>query len=142
MAMEVIRDRAWDRALLAPGKIDRVFFEAASRGELLYQHCPTCDHRQFYPRQLCTACGGETAWASASGRGVVHTYTIVRQNGMPPFQDELPYAVAMIDLAEGVRMMGTVTGCAVESVRIGMAVEAYAVECEEGLAVPFWRPAP
>jgi len=49
--------------------------------------------------------------------------------------------VAMVELEEGVRMMGNVTGCAPEDVRIGMDVEAYAVECEEGLAVPFWRPA-
>jgi hypothetical protein len=29
----------------------------------------------------------------------------------------------------------------VESVRIGMTVEAYAIACGDGLAVPFWRPA-
>jgi len=40
-----------------------------------------------------------------------------------------------------VRMLGNVTGCPVESVRVGMRVEAYAVECGEGLAVPFWRSA-
>ena len=139
--MEVVRGRVWDRPQLGPGALDRAFFEAAARGELLYQRCPTCAHRQFYPRQLCTACGADTTWATASGRGVVHTFTIVRQNGQAPFKNELPYAVAMVELEEGVRMMGSVTGCAVESVRIGMRVEAYAVECEEGLAVPFWRPA-
>ena len=141
MAMEVVRGLGWDRPQLGPGALDRGFFEAAARGELLYQRCPACGHRQFYPRQLCTACGGDTAWATATGRGVVHTFTIVRQNGQAPFKSELPYAVAMVELDEGVRMMGSVTGCAVESVRIGMRVEAYAVECEEGLAVPFWRPA-
>ena len=142
MAMEVVRGGRWDRPQLAPGALDRVFFEAAARGELLYQCCPACGHRQFYPRALCTACGGDSAWATASGRGVVHTFTIVRQNGQPPFQAELPYAVAMIELDEGVRMMGTLTGCPLEAVRIGMPVEAYAVECEAGMAVPFWRPAP
>jgi uncharacterized OB-fold protein len=64
----------------------------------------------------------------------------VRQNGQPPFKAEVPYAVAMVELEEGVRMMGTVIGCPVESVQIGMPVEAYAVECEDGLAVPYWRP--
>ena len=141
MAMEVVRGRSWDRPQLAPGALDRAFFEAAGRGELLYQRCPACGHRQFYPRALCTACGGDTAWATASGRGVVHTFTIIRQNGQPPFKNELPYAVAMVELEEGVRMMGNVTGCPTENVRIGMPVEAYAVECAEGLAVPFWRPA-
>ena len=141
MAMEVVRGRTWERPGLAPGGLDRAFFEAAARGELLYQRCPACDHRQFYPRLLCTACGGDVGWARASGRCVVHTFTIVRQHGQAPFKGELPYAVAIVDLEEGVRMLGTVTGCPVERVRIGMPVEAYAVECGDGMAVPFWRPA-
>ena len=87
------------------------------------------------------ACGGGVDWATASGRGVVHTFTVVRQTGEAPFRDQLPYVVAVIELDEGVRMMGNVTGCPVEGVRIGLPVEAYAVECGDGLAVPFWRPA-
>ena len=139
--MEVVRGGTWNRVGIAPSADDRRFFEAAAQGMLLIQRCPACGHRQFYPRLLCTVCGGDAAWETASGRGVVHTFTVVRQNAMPPFRDELPYAVAMVELEEGVRMMGNVTGCPVEQVRIGLAVEAYAVECEPGLAVPFWRPA-
>ena len=140
--MEVVRGQEWKRALPDPDASERPFFEAAARGELRYQRCPACSHAQFYPRAVCTACGADPAWATASGRGTIHTFTVVRQNFMPPFKDELPYVVAMVELAEGVRMMGNVTGCAPEDVHVGMAVEAYAVECEEGLAVPFWRPAP
>jgi uncharacterized OB-fold protein len=139
--VEVVRGQKWDRPQLGPSGLDRHFFEAAAQGSLLVQRCSACGHRQFYPRQLCTACAGEVVWETASGRGLVHTFTIVRQNGMPPFKDLLPYAVAMIELDEGVRMMGNVTGCPVEQVKIGLRVEAYAVECEPGLAVPFWRPA-
>ena len=65
----------------------------------------------------------------------------MRQNGAKPFKDLLPYAVAMVELDEGVRMMGNVTGISAEQVKIGLRVEAYAVECGDGLAVPFWRPA-
>jgi uncharacterized protein len=137
--MEVVRGQKWERVGLAPHELDKQFFEAAARGELRFQHCPRCKHRQFYPRLLCTACGGTPEWEAASGRGTVHTFTIVRQNGQKPFKEMLPYVVAMIELEEGVRMMGNLTGCPVEQVRIGMAVEAYAVECGEGLAVPFWR---
>ncbi len=137
--MEVVRGAEWQRAQLAPDSLEREFFAAAARGELLYQHCPACGNKQFYPRAVCTACGADPQWATASGRGVVHTYTIVRQNGQKPFKDELPYAVAIVELEEGVRMMGTITGCLADAVHIGQRVEAYAVECEEGLAVPFWR---
>ena len=79
--MEVVRGQKWERGKLAPAALDLHFFESAARGELLFQRCPACGHAQFYPRALCTACGGDPAWATASGRGVVHTFTIVRQNG-------------------------------------------------------------
>jgi hypothetical protein len=137
--MEVIRDREWLRPLPAPDSNERPFFEAAARGELLYQRCPQCRHAQFYPRAACTACGADPEWATAAGRGTVHTYTVVRQNGMPPFKDQLPYVVAMIELPEGVRMMGNVTDCDADEVGVGAPVEAYAVEFEVGLALPFWR---
>ena len=138
--MEVIRGEKWKRAIPSPDALERPFFEAAARGELLYQRCPKCGHVQFYPRAVCTACGADPEWARASGRGTVHTYTVVRQNGMPPFKDELPYVVAMVELPEGVRMMGNVTGCPADEVGVGTQLEAYAVEFEPGLALPFWRP--
>jgi hypothetical protein len=138
--MEVIRGQEWKRPKPGPDACERPFFEAAARGELLYQRCPKCGHVQFYPRAVCTACGADPEWATASGRGAVHTYTVVRQNGMPPFKDELPYVVAMVELPEGVRMMANVTGVSPDEVGVGTKLEAYAVEFEPGLALPFWRP--
>ena len=138
--MEVIRGQEWTRPRPTPDAFERPFFEAAARGELLYQRSPKCGHAQFYPRAVCTACGADPEWATASGRGAIHTYTVVRQNAMPPFAGELPYVVAMVELPEGVRMMGNVTGVAVDEVGVGQALEAYAVEFEPGLALPFWRP--
>jgi uncharacterized protein len=90
---------------------------------------------------VCASCGETPEWEEASGDGVVHTFTIVRQNGAKPFNAELPYVVAMIELPEGPRMMGNVTGCDPEAVTVGMAVRAYAVKVEDGVAVPFWEPA-
>ena len=125
---------------LAPGALDRAFFEAAARGELLYQCCPTCGHRQFYPRALCTACGSDPGLGDGLGprRGThLHDRSPERPGAVP---GRAALRVAMVELEEGVRMMGNVTGCPVEDVRIGMPVEAYAVECGDGMAVPFWRP--
>ncbi|MEN8183302.1 MAG: Zn-ribbon domain-containing OB-fold protein [Myxococcota bacterium] len=142
--MRVESDRSYEGPLPAPDGVAEPFWRGAAEGRLLYQRCSSCDHAQFYPRALCTRCGETPEWEQASGRGAVHTFTIVRQMGARPFRDRLPYVVAMIELVEGVRMMGNVTDCAVEDVRIGMPVEAYALPAElEGIgpiAVPFWRP--
>jgi uncharacterized OB-fold protein len=71
----------------------------------------------------------------------LHTFTIVRQNGAEPFRSELPYVVAMIDLEEGPRMMGNVTGCQVDDVFIGMLLVAYSVKVSDEVGVVFWEPA-
>ncbi len=139
--MEVRKADDWKRPLPDPDGTEKPFYEGAARGDLLYQRCPACDHAQFYPRFACTGCGAAPEWATASGRGTVHTFTVVRQNMAPGFREELPYVVAMVELEEGVKMMGNVTDCAVDEVHIGMPVEAWALEVEEGLGIPFWRPA-
>ena len=51
-------------------------------------------------------------------RGVVHATTVVRPRG------EEPYNVCLVDLDEGVRVMGRVEGLAPEDVTIGLRVQA------------------
>jgi uncharacterized OB-fold protein len=128
------------RPLPQADNVSAPFWAAAADGKVLYQECPTCGHRQFYPRAMCTACAATPEWREASGRGTVHTFTVIRQNWAKPFKDELPYVVARIELDEGVKMMTNLTDCDVDDVHIGMAVEAYAEKVEDGLGVLFWRP--
>ena len=116
------------------------YWAAAARGELLVQECPRCGHRQFYPRALCTGCGGDPVWLTASGRGTVHTFTSSASTGCRPFRDELPYVVAMVELDEGPLMMGNVTDCQVDDVHVGMPVEVHFVKVDDEVGVAFWRP--
>jgi uncharacterized OB-fold protein len=131
----------WERPLPFHDNVTRPFWEAAADQRLLYQECPACGNRQFYPRAACARCGAEPEWREASGRGTVHTFTVIRQFGGPGFKDALPYVVAMIDLDEGVRMMGNVTDVDPDDVRIGLEVEAYFVPATDTIGIPFWRPA-
>lgn len=129
------------RPLPLTDHVSEGYFAAAAEGRLLFQECAACGHRQFYPRACCTACAADTAWKEASGRGTVHTFTIIRQNWAMPFKDDLPYVVAMVELEEGVKMMTNITHCDPEAIEIGTPVEAYTVKVEDGLGLPFWRPA-
>jgi len=131
----------WARPLPALDEAGREFWAAAARGELVVQECPACGHRQFYPRLACTVCGATPGWLACSGRGVVHTFTVIRQNHAKPFRNELPYVVAVVELEEGPRMMGNVVDCPVEDVHIGMPVSVEFRQADEAVGVPFWRPA-
>jgi uncharacterized OB-fold protein len=121
--------------------VSGTYWRAAREGRLLVQECSSCGTRQWYPRALCTVCAAEPSWIECTGRGTVHTFTVIRQNGMPGFVAELPYVVAMIDLEEGVRVMGNVLDVAVDAVHVGMPVEVVFVPADDEIAIPQWRPA-
>jgi uncharacterized protein len=140
VAEVVTPEGEWHKPLPAIDEVNAPYWSAAAEGRLLVQECAECGHRQFYPRALCTHCGGEPGWLECSGRGSVHTFTVVRQFGMRPFRDELPYVVAMIELEEGPRMMGNVTGCDPDSVQIGLPVEVYFLRAADDVGIPMWRP--
>lgn len=120
--------------------VSRPFWEAAARGEVLYQECPECGHRQLYPRALCTACAAEPEWRQAAGTGTVHTYTVIHQNWAAPFKELSPYVVAVVELDEGPRLMTNIIDCDPSEVSIGLRVEARTFPVED-LGLVFFRPA-
>lgn len=116
-------------AVAKPGPVrtptDEPFWDAASRGELLVQRCGRCGHVQHYPRTLCARCWSHgPQWTEASGFGRVWTFTIVHRPGHPAWRDEVPYPIALVELAEGPRLMTRLVGVAVSRVRVGMPVHA------------------
>ena len=117
------------------------FFAGCARGELLVQRCTECGHRQHNPRWCCTQCAGPVVFEVVSGRGTVHTFTVIRQNHAQPFKAELPYVVAIVELDEGPRMMANVTDVDPETVAIGLPVEVhFATDAEGDVTLPFFRP--
>ncbi|MGH6621903.1 MAG: Zn-ribbon domain-containing OB-fold protein [Alphaproteobacteria bacterium] len=117
------------------------YWEGARNGRLLLQRCRDCGTLRFFPRYLCTACGSDhTEWAEASGRGTVHSFTIVHRAAFPEFQARTPYVVALIDLEEGPRMMTNIVGDDALEVAIGDAVTvAFEERGTDGAKVPQFR---
>jgi uncharacterized OB-fold protein len=119
----------------------REYWHAAARGELRLPKCARCSLLSWPPKARCPACGADIEWIASSGRGVVHTFTVVRQHPEPYFRARLPYVVAMVDVEEGVRILANVVDCDAERVRIGMAVAVAFVDVGDGLSLPVFRPA-
>lgn len=122
--------------------VGREYWRAARDGKLLLPHCLACKRMFWYPRERCPRCGSESVdWIEASGKGTVHTFTVVRQSGDAYFKTRVPYAVAMVRLAEGPFIMSGIVNCDVERVRIGMPVEVVFLEASEAIGIPYFRPA-
>ena len=86
------------------------YWEAANRGELQIQQCNVCSRHYFYPRTACPHCSStDVTWVTVSGRGRLHTY-LISHRPAPGFEDEAPYAIAVVELEEGPRMMANIVG--------------------------------
>ena len=116
------------------------FWSAAAAGALLVPKCNACGKTFWHPRPRCPHCGSDRVdWIRGSGQGAIHTFTVVRQTGDPFFKGKLPYAVAMIELDEGVRLMSNVVDTPIETLRIGMRVEVLFEAAGPAMAIPLFR---
>jgi uncharacterized protein len=102
------------------------FFAGTVRGELRIQRCTACGRHQHYPRLYCMHCGADAIeWVTSAGNGTVHSFTVVRQNGVPPFDERVPFVVALVELDEpGARVLAAMPKVAPDDARIGMRVVA------------------
>jgi uncharacterized OB-fold protein len=88
------------------------YWEAAARSELRIQHCNACAEYYFYPRPACPRCGSDDVeWRLASGDARLVSY-VINQRPLPPFDKDTPVVIALVELAEGPRMMSNIVGVA------------------------------
>ncbi len=100
---------------------EQTYKDKLAQGAFEIQKCAGCGQHVFYPRVVCPHCGVDKLdWVKASGSGTVYSTTVVRRK--PEAGGD--YNVALIDLAEGPRMMSRVVGVEPTAVKIGMKVRA------------------
>jgi len=122
-----------------PDQDSQAYWAGTARGELLLQSCEECGNVQHYPRLFCTRCHGQRlAWTAASGRGVVYTRTIVRRAPTQALRAEAPYVIAIVELAEGPRVLANVVDAPVDDITIGSPVVA-GFRDQDGASVPVFR---
>ena len=104
--------------------ISAPFWDGLKRGSLTIPRCNSCGHWIFYPRRHCDKCWShDLAWQEVSGEGSLYTYTLTRIPTLPDFADEMPQALAVVELDEGVRINTTLVGLAEDEIRVGMRLK-------------------
>jgi len=117
------------------------FWEAARRQELVVQRCRGCGAYRFPAREICSRClSREAAWERVSGRGAVFSFAVMHQVYHPGFADAVPYAIVVVELVEGARMLSNLVDCPVERIEIGMPVEAVFEPLTPEVTLPKFRP--
>jgi uncharacterized OB-fold protein len=118
------------------------FWEGAAGGELRLQRCRSCEQWYFYPRPFCPRCSSEDVeWKTASGNARLVSY-VINYRPLPPFDTGTPIVVALVELAEGPRMMTNITGVEPEpsALELDMALRV-AFTPRGDYALPVFTPA-
>ena len=87
-------------------KIIAEFRQGLSNGDLLIQQCHDCNRPNMYPRHFCPHCQSEQlGWVKSAGTGVLHSFSVLLQGAPEGFEGDLPYAVGVVKLDEGVQLL-------------------------------------
>lgn len=116
------------------------FWDGCQRDEFLIQRCSECGSFRWPPGPMCFNCQStEADWVAASGHGHVYSWVVVTYPVHTVLNDQVPYVVALVELEEGIRVIGNVTGCEVTAIRADMKVQLYFATRHDGLRLPNFR---
>lgn len=118
------------------------YWEGCKAGELRLQRCRACKDAYFPPRPFCPGCGSrEVEVFAASGKATLHSY-VINHRPRPDVGTE-PYAIAVVELAEGPRMMSNILNSpqTPEALQLDMPLQVLFRKESEDITLPFFEPA-
>ena len=100
------------------------FYAWCARGALRLRRCNACREWCHVPRVTCPNCAStDFAWEPVKGTGRLHTWTVVHRAMHPAFMGDVPYAVVVVELDEGPRIVSGMVDCPIEALEMEMPVE-------------------
>jgi uncharacterized OB-fold protein len=131
------RDSDWSR----DWNLYKPFWEGTREGVLMVQECQVTGKKVWPPRFLSPfAPGTELKWATVPTKGIVYTFNVVYRSFYPYFNDKVPYALVVVDLGDGVRMLGNTVDMDPTQIQIGMRMEAVFEMVSEQVTLVQWKP--
>src|SRR5258708_4112532 len=114
----------YDRPVPVPDLDSAPFWEGCKRHQLLFQRCMDCGMFRFPPNPVCQNCRSRSAaWVESAGTGSVYSWIVVAHPVWPIFKPYVPYAVALVDMDEGVRLAGNILDLDPQAIQAGMRVQ-------------------
>jgi uncharacterized protein len=131
-----------DKPIPRPTPETQPYWDGARAGELRVQRCRACQQHYFYPRPFCPRCDSDDVeWVAVSGRARLHSY-VINHRPAPGFEADGPYAIAVVALEEGPRLMSSITDIENTPENLVLDMELEVAFQERGdLCLPVFRPA-
>ncbi|MGI0090529.1 MAG: Zn-ribbon domain-containing OB-fold protein [Nitrososphaerales archaeon] len=144
IAREIVRaadsaPKEYKKSLPGITPLSKPFWQATTQHKFLLQKCTSCGTFQWYPKPWCIECGSRNLeWTQASGLGEVYSFTIIREvvQNSPAFEEDLPYALAEIDLKEGPRFVAQLKDVKPEEAEVGMRVKVTFIDATPEISIP------
>ncbi len=115
------------------------FYKFMQQSKLMAGKCTKCGKIHLPPRPLCDNCySQEFEWLEISGKGTLLTYTIIHI-APPQFQALAPYTVGIVELENGLKLPGTISGATQEQLRVGMPLRIDFQACTTTQQWPQWH---
>jgi len=123
-----------------PTAVSAPYWDALKAGHLQFQRCKKCKHAWLPPRGECPNClADQWSWERASGQGKLVSWVVYHIAYHPAFADKLPYNVAVVELAEGPRLITNIVNPTEQGgLRADRPVEL-AIQQEQGIALARFR---
>ncbi len=138
----ITMEEALKKPLPTPDGDTFAFWDGLKKGQLLLQHCLDCGHVQYYQKSMCHKCNSERLeHRPASGRGKVHSFSVVYRAPGPAFKKDTPYAVLLVELEEGPRMISSLVEGDAEKVVFDMPVQLVCEKVTDDITLPRFKPA-
>jgi uncharacterized protein len=134
--------QAYRGALPRPTPETKPFWDGAKQHKLMLPWCNACARAHFFPRNCCPHCFSfDLEWRQASGRGKLHTF-VINHKAARGFEDKVPYVIAVVELAEGPRMMSNIVMQEVptpDNLRVDMDLEVCFDDITADITLPKFR---
>ncbi|HTH28498.1 MAG TPA: OB-fold domain-containing protein [Sphingobium sp.] len=130
------------RKLPSPTPETLHFWQGCQAGELRLQRCVACRETYFPPRPFCPRCASrEVEVYAASGRARLYSY-VINHRPRPDMGTE-PYAIAVVELAEGPRLMTNIVNCpqTPEALELDMPLQVHFQRESDEITLPLFEPA-
>jgi uncharacterized OB-fold protein len=117
------------------------YWQAAREHRLELPRCNACGKHWFPPSLSCPHClEADFAWTPVSGAGKVFSFVTYHRVYHPAFAEDVPYVVALVELAEGPRLLTNIVGVPPEAIACDMPVKVVFDDFEDGVSVPKFAP--
>ncbi len=134
----------YDKPLPGLDGLTKEFYDFCKQEQLHFQRCSDCGVFRHVPREICAQCNSfEWEWVASSGKGKIYTWVVVNRALHPAFydasEDAVPMAPVVVEMEEGVRLLGNMLDCPPEELDFDMPVAVAYEAVTDAVTLPRFR---